>query len=150
MMDNMTSRLPESLALVLGACVIFSSPAFAQGPRTEPKITLRTIMQELGAEFLQLSNSLMIDDFNGMDEAAKAIQGHPLPGGIATAIKNKLGKDFSRFESVDQQSHQAAAELVNRAAARDALGSAKAFGHLTEGCVSCHAQFRQTLRPLSD
>lgn len=103
MMDNMTSRLPESLALVLGACVILSSPAFAQGP----KITLRTIMQELGAEFLQLSNSLMIDDFNGMDEAAKAIQGHPLPGWIATAIKNKLGKDFSSFESVDEQSHQA-------------------------------------------
>jgi cytochrome c556 len=112
-------------------------------------MTLRTIMQELGTEFLRLTTSLLIDDFNGVEDA-KVIQGHPLPDEIVAAIKNKLGTDFHAFESVDEQSHQAAAELSNRAAAKDASGSAKAFGHLTEGCVSCHQQFREALRPLSD
>ena len=72
------------------------------------------------------------------------------PTEIVAAIKSKLGRDFRAFERIDEQSHQAAANLAKRAAAKDLTGSAKAFGGLTEGCLSCHKQFRAALRPLSD
>lgn len=125
-------------------------PAHAQAQKEEHKLTLRAIMQELGAEHLRLTNALLIDDFKTVEESAKAIQGHPLPTEIVTAIKSRLGRDFRAFERIDEQSHQAAANLAKRAAAKDLTGSAKAFGGLTEGCLSCHKQFRAALRPLSD
>ena len=113
-------------------------------------MTLRAIMQELGTEYLRLTNALLTDDFNGLEESAKAIQGHPLPNEIVVAIKNKLGKNFHAFERADEQSHQQAAELAKRAAAKDLSGSAKAFGEIANGCVSCHKQFRAALKSLSD
>lgn len=135
---------------LLSALLMSTSPVVAQAQREEHKLTLRAIMQELGAEHLRLTNALFIEDFKTLEESAKAIQGHPLPDEIVVAIKNKLGRDFRAFERVDEQSHQAAADLSKRAAARDVTGSAKAFGRLTERCVSCHRQFRATLGPLSD
>ena len=107
-------------------------------------------MQELGAEHIRLTNALLIDDLKSVAESAKAIQDHPLPTEIVAAIKSKLGKDFRAFERIDEQSHQAAANLGKRAAAKDLTGSAIAFGILTQGWVSCHRQFRASLRPLSN
>ena len=107
-------------------------------------------MQELGAEYLRLTNALLIDDFKQLEESAKTIEGHPLPNEIVMAIKNKLGRKFRDFERADEQSHQQAAQLVKRAAARDISEAARAFGGIASGCVSCHKQFRATLRSLSD
>ncbi len=136
--------------LLFGAVLVSSNVAFGQAQKEEPKLTLRAIMSELGAEYLRLTNALLLDDFNGLEKSAKAIQEHPLPEGVAGAIKNKLGKNFPKFERVDEQAHRAAGDLVKRAVAKDISGSAKALGRLTESCVSCHKEFRATLRPLSD
>ena len=130
--------------------LIALTPVHAQVQKEAHKLTLRAIMQELGAEHLRLTNALLIDDLKSVEESAKAIQGHPLPAEIVAAIKSKLGRDFRAFERVDEQSHQATASLAKRAAAKDLTGSAIAFGQLTQGCVSCHSQFRGSLRPLSD
>jgi len=125
-------------------------PVLAQAPKEEHKATLRVVMDDLRAEFLQLTNALLTDDFAGMERSAKTIEGHPLPDEIVTAIKGKLGKNFHAFEAIDERSHRAAGDLAKRAAAKDLSGSAKAFGHLADGCVGCHKQFRAALRPLSD
>jgi hypothetical protein len=138
------------LALLGAAWLMPTTPGLAQGHGAESKPTLRAIMQELGAEYLRLTNALLTDDFKGLEESAKAIQGHPLPDEVVTAIKGKLGRNFRRFEQVDEQSHQAAAEIAKLAAAKDITRSSIAFGRLGESCVSCHKQFRATLRPLSD
>ncbi len=137
------------VVLLLGGATLMAT-ASAQAQKEEHKLTLRAIMQELGAEHLRLTNALLMDDFATMEASAKAIQGHPLPSEIVTAIKNKLARNFDAFERDDEQTHQAAADLAKRAAAKDLSGSANAFGRLTDGCVSCHKQFRATLRPLSD
>lgn len=139
-------------AILLGGVILSTSPSLAQSQATkeEHKLTLRAIMQELGAEYLRLTNALLIDDFKGLEESAKAIQTHPLPDEIVVAIKNKLGRNFHAFERLDEQSHQRAADLVKRAAAKDISGSAKAFGGIADGCVSCHKQFRAPLKSLSD
>ncbi len=144
--------LKNMIGVLFGATISLASlnPAYAQAQKDEHKLTLRAIMQELGAEYLRLTNALLVDDLKTVEESTKAIQGHPLPAEIGAAIKSKLGKDFRAFERIDEQSHQAAASLAKRAAAKDLTGSAKAFGGLTEGCVSCHKQFRASLRPLSD
>lgn len=140
------------VAVLLGATVLPTSPALAQPQATsqEHQLTLRAIMQELGAEYLRLTNALLVDDFKGLEESAKAIQNHPLPNEIVVAIKKRLGINFRAFERADEQSHQRAADLVKRAAAKYISGSAKAFGGIADGCVSCHKQFRATLRSLSD
>jgi Cytochrome C' len=138
--------------VALGLILSSTDPAASQGQPAKGahKITLRAIMQELGIEYLRLTNALLIDDFKGLEESARAIEGHPLPEEVVSAIKNKLGRNFRGFERVDEESHKAAADLAKRAAAKDITGSAKAFGRLSEACVSCHKQFRATLRSLSD
>jgi cytochrome c556 len=73
-----------------------------------------------------------------------------LPEPIVVAIKNRLGKRFGAFEHADELSHRSAADLIKRAAAKDMTGAARAFANVTNGCVSCHRQFRTVLRPLSD
>ncbi len=147
-MRDINRRVAATILVVFWG--VMPSSSFGQAQTTaEPNMTLRSIMQELGTEFLRLTNSLLIDDFNGVEASAKAIEGHPLPAEIVAGIKNKLGDEFHAFEAVDEQSHQAAADLADRAAAQDPQGSAKAFGRLAEGCVTCHQQFRATLRPLS-
>ena len=139
-------------ALLLGVATLSITPHLsqAQAAKEEHKVTLRAIMQELGAEYLRLTNALLVEDFKGLEESAKAIQTHPLPDEIVTAIKNKLGRDFRAFERADEQSHQRAADLVKRAAAEDVTGAAKAFGGIADGCVSCHKKFRGPLKSLSD
>jgi cytochrome c' len=138
-------------AVVFGLMHFPTSSAFAQAqPKEEHKLTHRAITQELGTEYLRLTNALLTDDFNGLEESAQAIQGHPLPNEIVVVIKNKLGKNFHAFERADEQSHKQAAELAKRAAAKDLSGSANAFGGIANGCVSCHKQFRAALKSLSD
>lgn len=139
-------------ALLLAAAVFPTSPSLAQAQakKEEHKLTLRAIMQELGADYLRLTNALLIDDFKGLEESAKAIESHPLPGEIVAEIKKRLGRNFRAFEQADEQSHRQAADLVKRAVAKDISGSAKAFGGIAGGCVSCHKQFRASLRSLSD
>jgi cytochrome c556 len=138
------------IGVLLAASFMPTTPALAETAQKEGRLTLRAIMQELGAAYLRLTDALLRGEFAAVEESAKAIQGHPLPDEVVTAIKAKLGKSFGRFERADQQSHQAAADLSRRAVARDLSGSAKAFGRVMECCLSCHKQFRATLRPLSD
>ena len=109
---------------MLGVAVLSTTPSLAQAQATkeEHKLTLRVIMQELGAEYLRLTNALLVDDFKGLEESAKAIQTHPPPDEIVVAIKNKLGRNFRSFERADEQSHQRAADLVKRASAKDISG----------------------------
>ncbi len=137
-------------ALLLGGSVMLAGVGAVQAQKSAHKVTLRTVMQELGTEFQRLSNAILIEDFGGLEKSATAIQSHPLPDEIVAAVKSKLGRNFGGFERVDEQSHRAATDLAKRAAAKDIAGSAKAFGRLAEGCVSCHKQFRATLRSLSD
>ena len=139
-------------AIPFGFILLLTSPAPAQTPtaKEEYKLTLHAIMQELGTEYLRLTNALLLDDFKALEESARTIQGHPLPNEIVVAIKNKLGRNFHAFERADEQSHQGAADLIKRAAATDLSGAAKAFGKIADGCVSYHKQFRSTLRSLSD
>jgi cytochrome c556 len=143
---------PALTAILLGVIAWSTGPALTQpqAASEEYKETLREIMQELGAEYLRLSNALLMDDFKILEESAKAIQTHSLPDEIVAAIKTRLGRSFRAFERADEQSHRGAAALAKRAAAKDIAGSAKAFGAMTDGCVSCHKQFRATLRTLSN
>jgi hypothetical protein len=143
-----TFAIPAIFAFML--LPMSAAPAQTNAQKEDHKMTLRAIMSELGAEYLRLTNALLIDDFKGLEESAKAIQSHPLPDELVATIKKKLGKSFRAFERADQQSHHGAADLARRAAAKDIVGSAKAFGTIADGCVSCHNKFRATLKSLSD
>ena len=69
-------------ATLLGAILLLTAPALAQGPRDEHKVTLRAIMQELQTEFRQMTNALLVEDFAALQQSAKAIRGHPMPSEI--------------------------------------------------------------------
>lgn len=145
-----TKGLATVAVLLFAAALISILASVAEAQQNEHRVTLREIMSELGTEYLRATNALMTDDFKELEESSRAIQGHPLPVEIVTAIKSKLGNNFRLFEQVDEQSHHFAGDLAEHALARNGVAAAKAFGSLAESCVSCHEQFRALLRPLSD
>ena len=138
------------LLLLLGLGVVPAGHVLAQGGNNEHKITLRIVMQELQAEFLRLANAMSMEDFDTLAKSAEAIRNHQMSDELVAGIKNKLGRSFHEFERLDELSHKAAGDLAERAAAKDIIGSVKAFGRMSEACASCHKQYRSTLRPLSD
>lgn len=135
---------------LIAVAMLLSGSVFAQAPKSEEKVTLRAVMQELAVEYVRAANALMVDDFKSLEEIGHAIDQHAMPNEIVAAIKAKLGKKFSGFEIADERSHAAARSLSKQAVAKNANGAARAFGELSASCVSCHIQFRATLRPLSD
>ena len=56
-------------AILLGVAVLSTTPTLAQAqvPKEEHKLTLRVIMQELEADYLRLTNALLVDDFKGLE-----------------------------------------------------------------------------------
>jgi hypothetical protein len=83
--------------VLFGAAVLLTAllATHAQAQREEHKLTLRAIMQELGAEHLRLTSALLIDDLKSVEESAKIIQGHPLPTEIVAAIKRSSAEIFA-------------------------------------------------------
>jgi hypothetical protein len=61
----------------------------------------------------------------------------PTPG-LADTINEWLPE---RFFALQDQMYGAAEELNKAAAARDDLGTAKAYGRLAETCVTCHSLY---------
>ena len=100
-------------ALLLGVATLSITPHLsqAQAAKKEHKVTLRAIMQELGAEYLRLTDALLVEDFKGLEESATAIQTHPLPDEIVTVIKNKRGD--RRSGNVESKASGASFEVRN-------------------------------------
>ena len=112
------------IAITSASTWSLATSAQAQSSKDEHKLTLRAIMQELGAEYLRLANAIVMDDFAGIEQSARAIQSHPLPDAIVLAIKNRLGGKFAAFEHADEASHQSAADLIKSAAAKEIQSAA--------------------------
>ena len=132
--------MAAALSLLLLAPVVA-----ADEPPAAP-LSLRAIMQELGANMLRVTDAISREDWAAIEKIALHIAHHPHPApSEMKQIFSYLGKDVATFKSFDQQSHEAAQQLAAAAAKKDGAAVISAFAAVQTGCLGCHQQFRAEL-----
>lgn len=137
--------------LLLWACRDSSPPATPSGDTLgvpaevagQAGPTLKSIMQGLEEDMVDLAHGIWIADREAVRVAAQGVADHPrvTPGQMAT-IQAELGDEFPLFVQQDQGVHAAAVELTSAAQANDA-DLLPVFVRIQEGCVGCHSRFRE-------
>jgi len=118
-------------------------------PAAAESETLQSLMRELGDRMGQISDGLWREDYPAVAEAAQYIASHPKPPlQQRKKIISALGADAAEFRAADKRVHDDALELVEAARTGQMPPVVARYQRLMDGCVACHTQFRERLRPV--
>lgn len=126
--------------------VLVAGLAAAVLPTTAPSAeeTLKTIMQELRSNFVEVSDGFLLGDFQKVADAALAIAEHPrIPPEQVDIVANELGADMAVFRNFDVQVHEWSLEMYKAANKPDRNAAVQAYHGMVAACFACHAAFRQ-------
>lgn len=117
----------------------------AAAPDSTP---LLVIMQGLARDVGDVNAALWREDWTVVAGSARKVADHPgIPPGDLERIRGVLGAEMEGFAGFDGQVHDAALAMAERAGAADPDGFLAAYGRMQDGCVRCHAAYRERLRP---
>jgi hypothetical protein len=106
--------------------------------------TLKTIMQELRQNFLDVSDGFLLDDFGKVAEGALAIAEHPrIPAEQVDRISGELGPEMAVFKNFDVQVHELSLEMYKAAKERDRDAAVAAYQGMVTACFDCHSAYRE-------
>lgn len=129
------------LVLVIAALAAAGGPIVAAA--AEP-MALRVIMQDLGKRLHAVTDGLMREDFEAVEQAALVIADHPQPPVEERArIIAFFADRMSEFKAYDIKTHEAALELAAAAKRKDGPAIIDAFRSVQMGCHGCHSEFRK-------
>jgi cytochrome c556 len=131
---------------LLFAGVCLSTPAMAEPPQ------MRELMGALGERMGEIGEGIWREDFAAIAEAARYIAEHPKPPAAQRKrVISALGDDAPEFRAADKRVHTGSLALVEAAESGQMPAVVERYERLVEGCVACHARFRdrvrQTLHP---
>jgi cytochrome c556 len=106
--------------------------------------TLKTIMQEMRLNFLDISDGFLLDDFEKIAEGALAIAEHPrIPPEQVQRVAGELGAEMPVFKNFDVQVHELSLEIYKAAKDRDRAAAVTAYQGMVAACFDCHAAYRE-------
>lgn len=106
--------------------------------------TLKTIMQEMRLNFLDISDGFLLDDFEKIAEGALAIAEHPrIPPEQVQRVADELGAEMPVFKNFDVQVHELSLEIYKAAKDRDRAAAVTAYQGMVAACFACHAAYRE-------
>jgi hypothetical protein len=106
--------------------------------------TLKEIMQELRRNFLEVSDGLLLDNFDRVAKGALAIAEHPrIPPEQIERVANELGPEMPVFKNFDVQVHELSLEIYKAAKEGDRVAAIDAYQGMVAACFDCHAAFRE-------
>ena len=126
--------------LLITALAIVALPGTAVTSDT----TLKTIMQEMRLNFLNISDGFLLDDFDKIAEGALAIAEHPrIPPEQVQRVAGELGAEMPVFKNFDVQVHELSLEIYKAAKDRDRAAAVTAYQGMVAACFACHAAYRE-------
>ena len=126
--------------LLITALAIVALPGTAVTSDT----TLKTIMQEMRLNFLNISDGFLLDDFDKIAEGALAIAEHPrIPPEQVQRVADELGAEMPVFKNFDVQVHELSLEIYKAAKERDRAAAVTAYQGMVAACFACHAAYRE-------
>ena len=106
--------------------------------------TLKTIMQEMRLNFLDISDGFLLDDFEKIADGALAIAEHPrIPPEQVQRVADELGAEMPVFKNFDVQVHELSLEIYKAAKDRDRAAAVTAYQGMVAACFACHAAYRE-------
>ena len=106
--------------------------------------TLKTIMQEMRLNFLDISDGFLLDDFEQIADGALAIAEHPrIPPEQVQRVADELGAEMPVFKNFDVQVHELSLEIYKAAREQDRAAAVTAYQGMVAACFDCHAAYRQ-------
>ncbi len=129
--------------LLIGAAslmLIFASSA----SMTNEANDLKEIMQGLRHNLVDISDGLLMDDFEKIAEGADAIAGHPqIPPGQVKLVAAELGSEMGAFKQLDTLVHDLSLEIKAAAATHNRDDAISGYQRLLEGCLACHSAYKE-------
>ena len=106
--------------------------------------TLKEIMQELRRNFLEVSDGLLLDNFDRVAKGALAIAEHPrIPPEQIERVANELGPEMPVFKNFDVQVHELSLEIYKAAKEGDQVAARSAYLGMISACIDCHTAYRE-------
>lgn len=107
---------------------------------------INDLMQYLDARMMEVNRSLIQNDLDGIQAAARAIDGHPtLPMGERISVLSQLGSDAGAFRAHDARMQEAARDLADAALQNDRERIKRHHWELVDRCAACHREFGNRL-----
>lgn len=149
------------LAFVVGSCGDEPSeethPSAADSLRVpgQPQpdqLPLPAIMRGLERDMAAVDAGLWMENPQAVAAAARRVAEHPsVTLEYRQAIQDELGDEFPAFVAYDQEVHDAARLVAERAEAGVPIAELLESQHaVARGCVGCHTDFRSRLQPAMD
>lgn len=105
---------------------------------------LRKIMQDLQSDTALIVEGLLVDSFETIDDAATRIADHPrIPPAQVALVAAELGPEMPGFKRLDVLVHDLALSISAAALEADAAAVAENYKKMLDGCLACHASYRQ-------
>ena len=131
------NRTTSLLAAILILVIVPTSAMTSDAP------TLKTIMQGLRDNLVEISDGLLIDDFERVAHGAKAIAEHPkIPKTQVQLVAAELGAEMAAFKQLDTLVHDLSLEISAAAEALDRHAAISSYQRMIEGCLDCHSMYR--------
>ncbi len=129
--------------LIIGAAsliLIFASSV----SMTNEANDLKGIMQGLRNNLVDISDGLLMDDFEKIAVGAEAIAGHPqIPPGQVKLVAAELGSEMAAFKQLDTLVHDLSLEIKAAAATHNRDDAIAGYQRLLEGCLACHSAYKE-------
>lgn len=125
----------------LASLVFILVPTIAMTGETP---TLKEIMQGLRNNLVDISDGLLIDDFEQVARGAIAIAEHPrIPGTQVALVAEELGTEMAAFKQLDHRVHDLSLEIKAAANALDRAAAITGYQQMIEGCFACHDAYKE-------
>jgi cytochrome c556 len=129
--------------LGLASFVFVLAPTIALS--SEPT-SLKEIMRELRENLIEISDGLLVDDFEKIARGAIGIAEHPqIPAAQKQLVATELGEEMASFKQLDTRVHDLSLEIHAAAKALDRDAATSGFQQLIEGCFDCHYKYEERI-----
>lgn len=104
--------------------------------------TLQIIMQGLRDNLVEITDGLLVDDFELVERGASAIADHPrIPPDQVKLVAAELGQEMPVFKQFDTRVHDLAVQISAAAQNSDGPAAIEAFEEMIDGCFGCHTVY---------
>ncbi|HNP62960.1 MAG TPA: hypothetical protein PKH39_03440 [Woeseiaceae bacterium] len=115
----------------------------ALAAESEAEPGLKEIMQDLRDSLVEITDGLMLDDFDRIALGATGIAQHaPIPAFQATRIAEALGPEMPAFKQFDELVHTASIRIASAAREEDRDSVIVDYRRMVDGCLACHTAFK--------
>jgi len=138
--NNRESAMSYKTLLVITTILAFSNltvPASADDP------SLKEIMQALRDNLTEVTDGLLMNDFDRIERGAEGIAQHPqIAPTQVKRVAEELGPEMPRFKQYDVQVHNLSLSIVAAAKAKNSEAVWADYQQVLSGCLGCHTSFK--------